>query len=87
MPLYDYECTCGKQFEVFTTVSNRNNIHCECGRKAKLLTTLHRPQIRFPEGIWDIGDKEIYHLKDNYEKRWQNIMGLLSRIDSHMLNT
>lgn len=32
MPLYEYECSCGKTFELLKSIENRHDTICECGR-------------------------------------------------------
>ena len=62
MPLYDYQCErCGHEFERIASIKDRSSAGCPiCGGNAKLLVSLTRPPIRFPEGVWDIGNKSIY---------------------------
>lgn len=36
MPLYDYECECGEQFEAIRSIADRHNTVCKCGRVARL---------------------------------------------------
>ena len=36
MPLYEYRCECGKQFESVRSIDNRHNAMCKCGNIAKL---------------------------------------------------
>ena len=38
MPLYEYECYCGKRLEKFSSIENRHNVVCDaCGRVPRLL--------------------------------------------------
>lgn len=32
MPLYEYECECGKRFEAIRDIKDRNTTTCKCGR-------------------------------------------------------
>ena len=35
MPIYDYKCKCGKEFDKLLTIDKRNDeVKCECGKKA-----------------------------------------------------
>lgn len=35
MPLHDYKCECGKEFERFTKIAELNNpVICDCGKQA-----------------------------------------------------
>ena len=36
MPLYEYNCDCGKSFEALKSIAGRHNTICECGKVAKL---------------------------------------------------
>ena len=36
MPLYEYECECGKKFEALRGIENRHNVTCECGKEPNL---------------------------------------------------
>lgn len=36
MPLYEYECECGRKFEAIKSIADRHNTICKCGRIAKL---------------------------------------------------
>lgn len=36
MPLYEYECECGRTFEAIRSIEDRHNAVCECGRTPKL---------------------------------------------------
>jgi len=36
MPLYEYNCGCGRSFEALKSIADRHNTVCECGRTAKL---------------------------------------------------
>ena len=36
MPLYEYDCKCGKKFEAIMSIADRHNAICECGRIARL---------------------------------------------------
>jgi len=33
MPLYEYECKCGLQFEEFRSYEHRNSVVCQCGSR------------------------------------------------------
>ncbi|MEI9816002.1 zinc ribbon domain-containing protein [Enterobacter hormaechei] len=46
MPLYDYHCECGKEFEKRRSISERATAECECGKQAK-------QQLTAPAGISD----------------------------------
>lgn len=35
MPIYDYKCKCEKTFDKLVTFSERDNVKCECNKKAK----------------------------------------------------
>ena len=36
MPLYEYECECGKKFETLRSIEDRYNVSCECGKEPVL---------------------------------------------------
>ena len=36
MPIYEYKCECGNEFESLKGVEDRHNTTCECGNKAVL---------------------------------------------------
>lgn len=36
MPLYEYKCECGRQFEAIRSIQDRHNVTCECDRKPEL---------------------------------------------------
>ena len=36
MPLYEYKCRCGEQFESVRAIADRHNATCKCGNLAKL---------------------------------------------------
>ncbi len=40
MPLYEYECDCGKRFEVRRSIASRLSATCECGASPRLLISL-----------------------------------------------
>lgn len=69
MPMYDYACDkCETIWEEFATREERDDVICECGKKAKMM--LCAPAIHlFPEGVFEhIGPDPIYvhdkaHLK------------------------
>ncbi|EKT3983759.1 zinc ribbon domain-containing protein [Klebsiella aerogenes] len=46
MPLYDYTCECGKEFEKRRSISDRQTAECSCGKIAK-------QQLTAPAGISD----------------------------------
>jgi putative FmdB family regulatory protein len=36
VPLYDYECeNCGREFEVLVPISQRDDVSCKCGARAR----------------------------------------------------
>lgn len=35
MPLYNYECSCGREFQEWASIEERKNVRCECGKVAK----------------------------------------------------
>jgi len=37
MPIYEYECECGKRLELYRHMDKRHDVLCECGRKPTLL--------------------------------------------------
>lgn len=60
LKLYDWECAvCGLTFEATGRASQDYRICIKCGSQAKKLPVRMRPQIRFPEGQWDIGVNEV----------------------------
>jgi len=36
MPIYEYRCECGKEFEALRGIENRHDVTCECGKVPKL---------------------------------------------------
>ncbi|WP_074167800.1 FmdB family zinc ribbon protein [Enterobacter cloacae] len=46
MPLYDYRCECGKEFEKRRSIAERQTAECSCGKTAK-------QQLTAPAGISD----------------------------------
>ena len=40
MPLYEYQCKCGK-FEAIRPIRDRNNVTCPCGGTPKLLLSTY----------------------------------------------
>lgn len=36
MPLYEYECECGRKFEALRNIEDRHNVACECGKVPNL---------------------------------------------------
>jgi len=42
MPLYEYECDCGKRFEARRPIASRLSATCECGATPRLLMSLQR---------------------------------------------
>lgn len=36
MPLYEYTCECGKEFEAIKSIGDRHNVICECGKVSNL---------------------------------------------------
>ena len=36
MPLYEYKCECGEEFEALRGIEDRHNVVCECGKVPKL---------------------------------------------------
>ena len=41
MPVYDYRCDCGLEWEEYNTVENRDNERCACGKNAIRLFKLN----------------------------------------------
>lgn len=37
MPIYEYRCECGNEFEAVVSVADRDDIECECGGETKRL--------------------------------------------------
>lgn len=33
MPLYEYRCSCGKEFEALRPIAQRDDVVCSCGQK------------------------------------------------------
>lgn len=60
MPLYDYYCiVCNKEFEDVKLIKDRKYTLCpNCGDLCKQIMTTIRTQIRFTEGVYDIGQTE-----------------------------
>ncbi len=36
MPLYEYKCTCGNQFELLRSIADRHSTTCKCSKVATL---------------------------------------------------
>lgn len=61
MLVYDFECSgCGKVFEEIGTPDENVKLCPDCQFPAKKVFRKVREHARFPEGLWDIGDKEVY---------------------------
>jgi len=61
MPVYDFECpVCCKTFEGFGTPEEEFTSCPDCSGPAKKIFSKARQFMKFPEGLWDIGEKEIY---------------------------
>jgi hypothetical protein len=61
MPIYNYECSCGKSKELVARVSERvERLPCECGEWMQQIIV--SPQIEvFPSGYWeDIDVNPVY---------------------------
>lgn len=57
MPLYTYQCSCGKETDEFRSVANRNDCPaCECGKSTSKVIARSKP----------IGDMAPYY-DDNLE--------------------
>lgn len=72
MPIYDYQCQCGHEFEAGNTIGNRLNMTCpECSsREVKLLITTSKKDWFRPH--WNehfTHEKEIFvESKEHYKK-------------------
>ena len=41
MPVYDYRCSCGLEWEEYNTIENRDNERCACGKNAERIFKLN----------------------------------------------
>lgn len=65
MPLYDYKCECGKEFEALRTIDECESAPCECGKTAsRTFSTRAARYHAFPEGWWDTLDVEPVYIKN-----------------------
>lgn len=52
MPLYEYECKCGRKFEVIRRIEDRQSTICECGMVPEL--KLPRPALFIVAGPFKV---------------------------------
>ncbi len=52
MPLYDYECSCGKKFEAIRPIGLRHTADCECGKMGEIRMSSCQPSRVLIAG-WD----------------------------------
>ncbi len=66
MPLYDMKCdSCGKEFEHFCRIDDRENVRCNCGGRGIVILTNYRSKDWFPtDGFYHPNfDIEPVHVK------------------------
>jgi len=73
MPLYDYECECGKVLEAAAPMSESSkSIDCTCGQEAKRIITLRQAAPKFTDKLYPFhhdGLGEVVHSsKDIHDK-------------------
>ena len=53
MPLYDVKCRqCGKEFEAFAKIAEREDVVCECKGRTTILITTHNNFETWLLGTW-----------------------------------
>jgi len=67
MPIYEYQCDCGKSFSRFLPIEKRHDVICECGRtpRIKISLAFHRMAKLF--SVLD-HDGTILHQRQTIEK-------------------
>lgn len=64
MPLYPYDCVCGRQWDEFSLVANRDSVVCSCGLPARRRMALDITTYMHPS------ERAINHGQGAKHKRW-----------------
>jgi len=64
MPLYEYQCECGKTFEEIQKFSDEPLIFCNCPDKKSVRKLMGSPSLHFSGGGW---------AKDGYQDKKPNM--------------
>lgn len=76
MPMYTYECECGKEFVELKTIAERETAQCECGKVAKQILARGPAVIPFqlgwfdhiaPDPVYIRSKKELREVTNRYE--------------------